>query len=215
MTHRRLDPPRFRFLARAVSRIALVDPRQFHRVARCLLDRIGEVADLSTLLRIRRRDPQGQQVPERVDGGMDLGALGSLVAVVARAVPALRCAAHRPCIQHDRGRVGSTPRRLAQQRAQIVDHVLEAPGRDPALCLLVDGGPRREVRRQVAPGGAGPHDPAEGVEDLAQVVPALGRVRRHQREVGRHKRPLLVRHVTRIGLAGLVHLLSLRPGVSP
>ena len=90
-----------------------------------------------------------------------------------------------------------------QQHAQIVGHRLEDAGGQPAPGLLVDGLPRREVGRQQPPGRAGAHDPAQGVEDLAQVVTPLRGVFPHQRQVGGHEGPFVITHVGRIGLAGL------------
>ena len=118
----------------------------------------------------------------------------------------------RPAIEDHGGRISITPGRFPQQRPQVMDHGREAPGGDPALRLLMDRRPRREVARQVAPRGTGPHNPAQRVIHLAQIVAPLGRVGGHQREIRGDERPLLIRHVTRVGSAGfLAHVLSLRP----
>src|SRR5215217_3398517 len=105
---------------------------------------------------------------------MDLAPLSFLVTVVAGAMPALWRALPRGAVQnHRRGLVG-TARTPAQQHPQIVDHGLEAACRDPAVGLLVDRVPAGKVIRQHAPGSTGTHDPAHGVEDLAQIMTTRG-----------------------------------------
>jgi hypothetical protein len=70
-----------------------------------------------------------------------------------------------------------------------VDDGLEAAGGQPAAGLLIDGLPGREIRRQVAPGGAAADEPAGGVEDVAQAVDALAGVLGEQAEVGDDELP--------------------------
>jgi hypothetical protein len=76
------------------------------------------------------------------------------------------------------------------------------PGGDPAPALLVDRLPGWKLPGQVAPGGAGMHDPAQGVEDLAQVVTPLRGIFGHQRQIRRHEGPFLVADIGRVRLAG-------------
>ena len=85
--------------------------------------------------------------------------------------------------------------RKPQKYAQIVDHLLEDARFEPPLRLLVDRLPRRQVVGHVSPRRAGAYDPPQSVEDLAQVVLALGGVLPHEREVRGDKRPLLVGNV--------------------
>ena len=60
-----------------------------------------------------------------------------------------------------------------------MDHVFEAAGLDPSLCLLVHGLPGWEVIGQQSPGRTGSHDPAKRVEDVAQVMFSLRRFQAH------------------------------------
>jgi hypothetical protein len=90
------------------------------------------------------------------------------------------------------------PLAQAQQRTEVVHHGLEHTGLDPALRLLVHGGPGREVVRHVAPLRAGLHHPARGVEHLAQWIRALRRILATQRQIGRDEGPFLVAHITRV-----------------
>ena len=73
-----------------------------------------------------------------------------------------------------------------------MDHLLEDTRFEPPLRLLVDRLPRRQVVGHVAPRGAGPHDPPQPVEDLAQFVLALRGVLSDECQVGGNKCPLFV-----------------------
>ena len=211
-----LDPPLRRRLGRLLPGVPLIGPAQPHGDARRFLHRVGQRTDLRALLLVRRRHPQRQQLPHRIDRRVELAAPDLLVPIVPGPMPALRGAGQRPRVQHDRRRVGLAARCLAQQCAQVVNHVREAAGGGPSLRLLVDRRPGRKVTRQVAPRRAGSDDPAQGVVDLTHVMPALRGVRRNQRQLGGDERPRVVSHITGIGLAGhRAHLLSLRPHQSP
>ena len=79
--------------------------------------------------------------------------------------------------------------------AQIVGHLLEDPGGEPPLRLLIDGRPGRQVVGHVAPLGACPHDPPKPVENLAQLVAALRGILADERQVGGDEGPLFVGNV--------------------
>ena len=81
---------------------------------------------------------------------------------------------------------------LPSERAQIVDHILEYSRFYPPLRLLVDGLPRRKVVGHVAPRRACSHHPPQSVEDLAQVVLALGCILSHESQVRSHEVPFFV-----------------------
>lgn len=83
-----------------------------------------------------------------------------------------------------------------------MDHGLEAAGLDPALGLLIDQGPGREVMGNEPPGSSGADHPARGIEDLTQVMPALASIQREKREVGRNKGPFLITDIGRVGGPG-------------
>jgi hypothetical protein len=152
------------------------------------------------LLGAGRGHAQREQVAQRVHGQMHLAA-AALVPVVARPRPALGARLQRPRVEERRGRRLCPPLGQAQHRAQVMDEVFEHARAQPALRLLIDGGPGRQVVRQQAPLRAGAHDPAQAIEDLAQGVLALRGVFRHQRQVGGHQGPFLVTHIARIGCA--------------
>ena len=132
---------------------------------------------------------------------MQLRPLLPLVPVVAGSGPALGRARQRLTVEAGgRGlRVASLGQ--AQDDAQTLEDGGEAAGCGPARGLLVDRFPGRQIVGQHAPGGAGPHQPAQGGEDLAQVVTALGGLGGQQGEVGGHDGPLGIGDVTGIGAA--------------
>src|SRR5215217_5798596 len=183
LDHLQSDAARFRRFCRLLARVALVHIRQLNALARVLLHGSRQLFDLRAVLFGGGRDAQGEQVPESIHGGMYLRAFLALRPVVAGPVPALRAGGQ------------------AQDGPQVVNHRLEDSGVDPALGLLVDGLPRREVVWHHAPRGSGSHYPAQGIEDLAQVVDALRGVFAEQREVGGDERPLFVAHVGRVRLS--------------
>lgn len=61
-------------LLRLLTRVALIDVRQLHRLTSYLLDLVGQHFQLSAVLHIRRGDAQGQQLPQGIDGLMDFSA---------------------------------------------------------------------------------------------------------------------------------------------
>src|SRR5215210_5522900 len=126
---------------------------------------------------------------------MHLGALLALVPVVTAPRAALGGGSQRARVQYRRLRLRSPALRKPQEYAQIVDHLLEHARFYPPLRLLVDSLPRRQVVGHVSPGGAGAYDPPQPVEDLAQIVFALGCVLPHEREVRSQEGPLFVGNV--------------------
>ena len=79
----------------------------------------------------------------------------------------------RATIQHGSRGLRSPALGQAQQGSQVMNHRLKATGCQPALCLLVDSFPRRQVVGQHPPGRSGAHDPPQGIEHFAQFVGTL------------------------------------------
>jgi hypothetical protein len=136
---------------------------------------------------------------------MHLRPLAPLGPAVARPRTALGRRLQYPRTQDGSTQDGSTRLRLvavehAHEQAQVMDDSLKAARLHPAPRLLVDGGPRREVARQVAPGRSGVGQVAQRVEDRAQIMLALQGIKGQQAQVGRDKRPFVVAHITGIGL---------------
>jgi len=184
-----------------VAGVARIHIGQFDVLPGRLLDRLGQGRHLGAVLCVRGGDMQRQQVAQRVHRHVDLRAPALLVPVVARPAAALRARLQRAGVEHRRARLGHAVGQLAEQHPQIARHVLEHLGLDPALRLLVDRVPRRQVVHH-APTRARPDDPARPVEHLAQRVLALRRVLLHQRQVRGHERPLVIAHVARVRLPG-------------
>ncbi len=168
-----------------------------------LLDRLRQAIDLYPILPVGGGEMHREQVAERVDGCMQFGAFLPCVSVVASSATALRCTLQGTAVQDHGAWLASAAFIQTQQRAQVVHDGLEDAGLEPATRLLVDGLParEREVRGQHAPFCAGPHHPAQAVEDRAQVVPPLRRVFAHEGEVRGDQVPFLVADVTRVGFA--------------
>src|SRR3954464_6231166 len=114
---------------------------------------------------------------------MNLAAIPPFVPIVPSTMTTFRRRLPRRPVEHDRRGLRLADGGPPQDRAQIVHHRLEAPGRQPTSGLLIDCGPGWEVGGQVATRGAEAHDPAESVEDLTQVMAALGRIFRHQAQL--------------------------------
>src|SRR5687767_2026564 len=105
-----------------------------------------ELADLCPVLLVGWGDVQRQEVAERIDRGMRLGALLPLGAVVAGAGAALRCGAERSAIEDGRAWLGAAPLGQAQHGPEVVRHGLKTARRQPATRLIVDRMmPGREV----------------------------------------------------------------------
>jgi hypothetical protein len=175
---------------------ALPLSRRRRLLAGGLVDRDGQQLHLRAVLGISWGDVQGEQVPQRVDGSVQLGATASLVAVVARPPAALGRRVQRLAVQDGRTGLAGAPRLQAQQGAQVVHDRLKDTRVEPAARLLVDDVPAGKVVRQHAPLGASAHPPAQAIEDLAQVVAPLRRVLTYEGQVGRDEVPFLVADVT-------------------
>lgn len=72
--------------ARLFSGVALVNPGELHRLSGDLLDTLGELFHLGTIPFVSRRDAQGQQVAEGIDGDVNLGTALTLGAIVPEGV---------------------------------------------------------------------------------------------------------------------------------
>ena len=97
---------------------------------------------------------------------------------------------------------GLTAAGEAEHGAEVMDDGLEATGGEPSPSLLVDRRPGREVLGEITPGGAGADDPAKGVQDVAEVMLALGGVLGQEAEIGEYELPFGVGDVAGVGLVG-------------
>ena len=104
--HFQLQPVLFCGLSRSFARITLVDVCHCDVVAGQLLHRPGQLADLGAILIVGRSHMQGQQVPQRIHGGMDLRALAPFGSVVSGPRTRLRCRLQRAAIENHRLETG-------------------------------------------------------------------------------------------------------------
>jgi hypothetical protein len=153
--------------------VALIGVYQVDRLAGQLLHPLAEHADLGPVLLVGRRDVQRQKMPQRIDGHVDLRPPAPLVAVVSGARPALGRRLDGAAVDDRLTRVGDAALGQAEELAEFVYDGLEAAGGHPSPGLVVDGVPGGQVVGDEPPGRAGAHQPAEGVEDLAEIVPTL------------------------------------------
>jgi hypothetical protein len=103
----------------------------------------------------------------------------------------------RRAVENGRGGSVRSAGGPAQQGPQVVHHRREHSSVQPASRLLIDRLPGREVARQVTPGSTRVQDPAQRIEDFAQVVPA----RRRSSSSGRERRRSTLHHSRPSGTA--------------
>lgn len=68
-----------------------------------------------------------------------------------------------------------------------MDHRFEHARRNPALGLLIDGIPRRQVAWHHPPGRPGSDQPAQAIEHFAQFMVSLRGIFAHQGQIGATK----------------------------
>ena len=140
--------------------------------------------------------------PSVSTASMDLAALAPLVARRSRrdarslaSIAAWRCRRSPPWV----GRRGPPP--SAASRAGRAPSPQSSPPR--ASAASAGRPPARAANRPAdSARGAGAHDPAQGIEDLAQVMAALRGIVGHQGQIGGDKGPFLVSHIGRVRFAG-------------
>lgn len=160
----------------------LLDDRAFQAMR---LDQRCQVRSRCTVLLVGRPHHQRRQVPERIDGGMPLGAPTAHVPVATRACPALGRRLHRATVQDRRLSLCLPYRCTAQEHPQVVDTALESCGGHPPVHLLRDpgqGGRSGGSRCQWTAVFARERSP---LCDLAQIMLALAHLFGQQRERGR------------------------------
>lgn len=104
---------------------------------------------------------------------MDLRALAFLVSVKTGAPAALGRGLDGPTVQNDCAGIGFSFQGQAQDSPQIVGHGFKATGVDPALGLLINHMPRRQIVGHHTPDSAHLDQVAQGVEDFAQGISTL------------------------------------------
>ena len=204
-----INPIVLRRLGCSITRVALVSPSQLHRVARGLLHVFAQELHLRALLFVCRRDMHRQQVAQGVHSHMDLAATLAFVAVVACAWTALAARLQCAPIHHHGTGLALASLRHPNDGAQVRHHRLETARIQPAPTLLVDRFPGRQIIGQHPPRCSCANQPTQSIEDLAQIMLALGSVLVHQGQVGRSEVPFFIADVRRVGLAGHPQTLPL------
>lgn len=110
---------------------------------------------------------KGQQMPQRVDRHVQLGAAVTLGTVISSPGSAFRGGAQSAAVEDGGTRLGGAAGCQAQHGPQVIHKRFEAARRHPTLCLLVDGRPGRQVIRHRPPGNAVADHIAQPIEQLA------------------------------------------------
>lgn len=148
--------------------VALVAVGQRDRLPGRFLHGGGPFCDLRPVLRVGRGDVQCEEVPEGIDGEIDLAALAPFGPVPTGPIAAFGRALQGAAVEDHGAGLRRVPLAEADQRAHVGDDHLEARRIDPAAGLLVDGGSWREIGRHEAPLQTGAGDVTQTVEQFAQ-----------------------------------------------
>ena len=140
-----------------------------------------------------------------IDRRVDFGALPFLVPVKPCSATTLWSRLQRSTVHNDGTGLLVPIQRQPQHRSQIVGHRFEAPGFEPAVGLLENNIPRREVVGHHSPRAAGPDKPAQPIKHFPQQMVSLRRVLFHQCQVRSTRTPLFITHITRIALSIQFH----------
>mgnify|MGYP003417099322 CR=1 FL=1 len=141
------DPLFLGGLSGVLTSVALVDEGDLHALLADLLDFASQRRDLRSFLLVGRGGDQRQQIPQRVDRGMDFGAVLLLVTVEAGATAAFGRRLQRPAVHDHRRRPRAAIHCQANQLPQVMRGRFERPSVVPATRLLIDGRPRRKIMR--------------------------------------------------------------------
>ena len=88
--HNQFKPMLSRSLSWLLAGVALVNKGHLDRITGGSLDVLGQVADLSSLLFVGRRDLQGQQVSQGINRLMDFAALFAFMTIITSPLTAFR-----------------------------------------------------------------------------------------------------------------------------
>src|SRR5579859_96472 len=172
--------------------IALVNKSDLYMFTSDLLNGLCQLSNLSAVTFIGGGNMQSQQVSKGVYCHVHLAALTSLGSIVARSRSAFWAALQGSTVKDTCRRLLTAAFRHAQQFTQIMHHLLKNTGFEPALRLLIDGGPRWQVIRHHPPLRSRPNNPAQAVEHFSQFIVSLWRIFSHQTQVWRDKSPLFI-----------------------
>ena len=129
-------------LRRFFAGVSLIGKRHLDSLSRGLLDLTRQFPDLRAFLFVGQRHMHCKQLPQGINRHVDLAGAFALVAVVTRARLTLAGRLQCACVENDRAGLATALLRNPEDRAQVIDHGLEAACLNPALRLLVDPLPR-------------------------------------------------------------------------
>jgi hypothetical protein len=202
LDHVQADAMLFGRLLRFVAGIASIHVGQFHMLSGDFLHGGGQFPNLSAILLVGWRHQKRKQVPQRIDGHMDLAALAPLGPIIASPVPAFRRRGPRAAIKDRGAGMALAPFDSTQQEAQIMDDSRKSASGQPALRRLLDDVPGRQVMGHHPPARSCAHDPAQAVQHFSQLIVSLPGIFGQQRQIRGHKGPFIVGHIRRIRFSG-------------
>ena len=115
------------FSSGLLSGVTLVNKGYFHLLAGLFLHRLGQLPYLGSVLLVRWRHMESQQVPQSVYRRMELGSLLALVAVIARPGSALWRGLEGPAVEDRRRRLSLSSLGQPEQHPQVGNDGLKAP----------------------------------------------------------------------------------------
>lgn len=156
-----------------LSRIALVDIREFDGIPRHVLHLLRQLLYLLAGLLVGGGDMPSQQIPQGIHRCMPLQAALAFRTIIARLRPPCGCRWLGAAVEDGGRGLHSSSLRYPQQGTQVMHHRCEDAGFEPALAVLVHRIPGRQTMGQQTPGRARPHHPAHPMKHLAQAMRAL------------------------------------------
>jgi hypothetical protein len=104
----------------------------------------------------------------------------------------------RAAVENHRRGLAFAPGKLTQKNAQILHHDFKTPRINPSPHLLVHHCPWRKIVGHEAPLVARLGEVSKTVEHVSERIIPLRCILPAQRQIRSHKRPLLIRHITRV-----------------
>ena len=185
-------------LGRCFSCVSLIHERYLYTLSCFLLHGLSKLCYLSSLLLVGRSRVHREQMSQSIYCHMHLRPFPPLVPVVSGSLSTLWSRLQRATIKDSRSWLRVSAFSESEHHSQVVDHSLETAGLNPAMSLLVDCMPGRQIVSHHPPGGSCPYYPPESTEHFPQRVFPLWSIFGHQRQVRCDEAPLLVADITRV-----------------
>jgi len=128
-----------------------------------------------------------------------------LMSIKSGPATAFRSGLQGSAVQNRCARFGLAIQRQVDNCPQIMRHGLKASRLEPALSLLINRAPRRQIVGRHAPRATGPYQPAQTVEEFPQRISSLRGMLVHQCQIRHTKIPFFVADIARITFSFCCH----------